>query len=96
MVFESVQACILIFQIGWGYQPIPYDDPYFNDLHMEWKYRKMESQAEGWALRFSAQVSRWHSGATIHAIRIFGQLCHGPLHTRYAAVHGFVCTSLCK
>ena len=50
-----------IFQIGWGFQPIPYDDPFFHDLHREWKYRKMESQAQGWALRFSAQVSHWQS-----------------------------------
>ena len=81
MIFGCIQACILTFQIGWGYQPIPYDDPYLNDLHGEWKYRIMESQAEGWALRFSAQVSRWHSGASIDAVRMFGQLCHGPLHT---------------
>ena len=53
------QHLYIIFQIGWGYQPIPYDDPFFHDLHREWKYRKMESQAQGWALRFSAQVFYW-------------------------------------
>ena len=45
-----------IFQLFWGYQPVPYDDPFFHDLYKEWKYRIMEFQAQGMAFRFSANV----------------------------------------
>ena len=46
------------FQFVWGYDPIPYDDPFFHDLYRELKWKwKVEYQAQLMALRFSAQIS---------------------------------------
>ena len=45
-------------QFVWGYDPVPYDDPFFHDLYKELKWKwKVEYQAQLMALRFSAQLS---------------------------------------
>ena len=47
-----------MFQFVWGWDPVPYDDPFFHDLYKERKWKwKVEYQAELMALRFSAQIS---------------------------------------
>ena len=47
-----------MFQFVWGWDPVPYDDPFFHQMHRDWYINKGydTTQPVKLALGFAAQV----------------------------------------